>query len=69
MEIALLQLFNWLEIFNLFEVKILLLHKNMQMEVIKIIKPFLEFLRSFDAQHAYNTMAIMLDSHFKALCM
>jgi len=37
------------------------------MEMIKIIKPFLEFLRSFDAQHAHNMMAIMLDPHFKAL--
>jgi hypothetical protein len=39
------------------------------MEVIKIIKPFLEFLRSSDAQHAHNLMAIMLDLHFKALCI
>jgi hypothetical protein len=49
MEVTLLQLFNGLEIFKLFEVEIFLLHKNMQMEVIKIVKPFLEFLRSFDA--------------------
>ncbi len=67
MEVVLLQLFNGLEVFNLFEAKIFFLHKNMWMEMIKIIKPFLEFLRSFDAQHAHNMMAIMLDPHFKAL--
>jgi hypothetical protein len=47
MEIALLQLFNGLEIFNLFKTEILLLHKNMLVEVIKIIKPFFKFLRFF----------------------
>jgi hypothetical protein len=67
MEAALLQLLNGLEVFNLFEAKIFFLHKNMQMEVIKLIKILLEFLGSFDAQHAHNMMAIMLDPHFKAL--
>jgi hypothetical protein len=50
MQIALLQLFNGPEMFDLFEVKILLLHNNTQVEVIKVFKPFLEFLRSFDAR-------------------
>jgi hypothetical protein len=40
MEIALLQLFNGLEIFNLLKTEILFLHKNMRVEVIKIIKIF-----------------------------
>jgi hypothetical protein len=39
----------------------------MQLEVIKVIKPFLDFLRSFDAQQVHNMMVIMLDTHFKAL--
>jgi hypothetical protein len=38
----------------------------MQLEVIKLIKPFLEFLKPFDAQQARNMVAIMLDPHFKA---
>jgi len=39
----------------------------MQIEVINVIKPFLDFLRSFDAQQVHNMMLIMLDTHFKAL--
>jgi hypothetical protein len=44
MEPQLLVLFVGPEIFNLFEAKIYFLQKNMQVEVIKVIKPFLEFL-------------------------
>lgn len=39
----------------------------MQLEVIKGIKPFLELIKLFDAQQAYNMMAIMLDMCFKFL--
>jgi hypothetical protein len=55
------------EIFDLFEVEICLLHKNMRLEVIKVIKHFLEFPNSFYAKQPHNMMAIMLDPHFKAL--
>jgi hypothetical protein len=41
----------------------------MQLEVIKGIKPFLKLMKSFDAQQAYNMMAIMLDMCFKFLCV
>jgi len=37
------------EISNPIQAKILLLHMNMQLEVIKVINFFKEFLRSFDA--------------------
>jgi len=67
MEVALLELSIKLEIFDLFEAKIHFLHKNMRLEVIKLIKPFLEFLKSFDATQAHNMMVIMLDPSFKAL--
>jgi hypothetical protein len=30
---------------------------------------FLDFLRSFDAGQVHNMMVIMLDPHFKALCI
>ncbi len=39
----------------------------MQLEVIKVIKPFLDFLMSLDAHQVHNMMVIMLDTHFKAL--
>jgi hypothetical protein len=48
MEVTLLPLFGGPEIYDSFESEILVLHKNMQLEVIKAIKPFLQFLRTFD---------------------
>jgi hypothetical protein len=67
MEVALLKLSIKLEIFDLFETKIHFLHKNMWLEVIKVIKPFLEFLKSSNARQAHNMIVIMLDPSFKAL--
>jgi hypothetical protein len=67
MEAQLLELSIGLEISYLFETKIFLLHRNMRLEVIKVIKPFLEFMRSFDVRQAHNMTAIMLDPCFKAL--
>jgi hypothetical protein len=49
MEAKLLQLFNPFEVFEPFEVEILVLHKNMQLEIIKVIKLFLNLLRFFYA--------------------
>ncbi len=54
MEAQLLKLFARLEISNLFEAKICLLHKIMQLEVIKVIKLFLEFLRSLDVRQFHK---------------
>jgi hypothetical protein len=39
----------------------------MWLGVVKVIKPFLEFLKSFDVREAHNMMAIMLDPCFRAL--
>jgi hypothetical protein len=50
MEAQLLEISIGLEIFDLFETKICLLHKNMRLEVTKVIKPFWGFLRSFDVR-------------------
>jgi len=69
MEAKVLQLFKSLEMFDPFDLKVLLLQNNMQLEVIKAIKPFLELMKSFDAQQAYNMMAIMLDLCFNFLCV
>ncbi len=52
-------------IFDLFDVEVFFLHNSMWLELIKVIKPFLKFLKSFDAQYAHNMMAIMLDPCFK----
>jgi hypothetical protein len=67
MEPKLLQLSSPSKVSDPFEVEILLLHRNMQLEVIKVINPFLDFLRSIDARQVHNMIIIMLDTHFKAL--
>jgi len=41
----------------------------MQLEVIKVVVPVLRFLKSFDERQVYNMMVIMMDSHFKVLCV
>jgi len=69
MEAMLLGLPTKFIIFNPFEAKILLLHMNILLEVIKVIKKRLKFLRSFVMGQAHNMMAIMLDPCFKALCI
>ncbi len=65
MKVALLELSIKPKIFDLFESKIYYLHKNMQLEAIKVIEPFLEFLKSFDVRQVHN----MMDPSFKALCI
>ncbi len=67
MEITLLPLFGGPKIFDTFESEILVLHRNMRLEVIKVIKPFLQFLTAFDGRQVHNMMVIMLDPHFKSL--
>jgi hypothetical protein len=41
MEVTLLPFFGGPEIYDSFDNEILVLHRNMQFEVIKVIKPFL----------------------------
>jgi hypothetical protein len=60
MEAKLVWFFGGLEFFDLVEAKIFLLHISMSQEVIKVIKPFLDFLKYFDAQCVQNMFAIML---------
>jgi hypothetical protein len=69
MEITLLLFFGGLEISDSFENEILALQINMRLKVIKVIKPFLQFLKTFDGGHTHNMMAIMLDPCFKSLCV
>jgi hypothetical protein len=47
MEVALLPLFGGLEIYDSFESEILVLHINMQLEDIKVIKPFFVVSKNF----------------------
>ncbi len=41
--------------------------KNMQQEVIEMIRPFLLFLKTFVLHNIHNMFAIMLDPCFKTL--
>jgi hypothetical protein len=67
MEVALLPLFGGPNFFDSFENEIFVLHIHMQLEVIKVIKPILQFLNFFDGQQVHNMMVIMLDMCFKSL--
>jgi hypothetical protein len=48
MEVTLLLFYGRLEIFDSFDNDIFALQINMRLEVIKVIKPFLQFLQFFD---------------------
>jgi hypothetical protein len=39
----------------------------MWQEVVKVVRPFLQFLESFDFCQVHNTLALMLDPCFKSL--
>jgi hypothetical protein len=47
MEVTLLPLFGGPEIYDTFESEILVLHRNMHLEVIKVIKPFFVVSKNF----------------------
>jgi hypothetical protein len=49
-----------------FGAKVFILHISMCLQDIKVIKPFLEFLRFFYAHQVHNIMGIMLDLCFKS---
>ncbi len=58
---------------NLFYVELNMLNINIQQEVMKVIKLFFEFLKTFDS-HKFticgstcNSMVLMLNPHFKSL--
>jgi hypothetical protein len=55
------------EILNEFDSKLLTLQKNMQHEVIKVIRPLFLFLKTFDPHSVHNMFAIMLDPCFKSI--
>jgi hypothetical protein len=38
----------------------------MRQEVVKVIKPFLQFLRAFESLKLHNMLALMLDPHYKS---
>jgi hypothetical protein len=39
----------------------------MRVDVVKMIKPFSQFLKVYDSHHVHNMFTIMLDPHFKSL--
>jgi hypothetical protein len=55
------------ETFDLFDVEFHTLKKNIRKEVVKVLKPFLEFLKAFDSHQIHLMLALMLDSCFKSL--
>jgi len=60
--------FDGSETFDLFfYVELYTLNKNMWQKVVKVLKPFLEFLKTFNSCQVHNMLALMLDSCFKSL--
>jgi hypothetical protein len=39
----------------------------MQQEFVKVLKPFVDFLKAFESHQIHNMLALMLDFHFKSL--
>jgi hypothetical protein len=55
------------ETFDLFDVELHTMKKNMWHEVVKVLKPFLEFLKASNFYQVHNMLALMLDPCFKSL--
>jgi hypothetical protein len=53
--------------FDQFDMEFHFLNRSMQHVVVKVIKPFLEFLKAFDSQQVCNMLALIMDSNFKSL--
>jgi hypothetical protein len=50
-----------------FDVELIIFHNNMRAEIVKVIKPFLQFLQAYDSKQVHNMLALMLDPRFKSL--
>jgi hypothetical protein len=55
------------ETFDLFDVELHTLNENIQHEVMKVLKPFQEFLKEFDSHQVHNMLALILDPCLKSL--
>ncbi len=67
MEIEVVGLGDGSEILDEFDSKLLTLQKKMWHEVVKVIRPFFLFLKTFDLHNVHKMFAIMLDLRFKFL--
>jgi hypothetical protein len=50
-----------------FDAKFIILQNNMQVEVIKVIKKFLQFLQAYGSHQVHNMLTFMFDLTFKFL--
>ncbi len=58
---------NVFDALDAFDVKLIIFQNNMRIEVLKVIKPFLQFLQAYDSHQVHNTLTVMLDPRFKSL--
>jgi hypothetical protein len=54
-------------VLDAFDVEVFIFQSNLQIEVVKVIKPFLQFLKVYDQHQVHNMLVIMLDACFKSL--
>jgi len=67
MEVKVVVFGDGFEIFDEFYLEFLILQKNIQQKIIKVIKLFFLFLKAFDSQDVHNMFVITLDPYFKIL--
>jgi hypothetical protein len=60
-------LVDGIETCDQFDVELHMFNKNMRQEVVKVIKPFLQFLMAFDSRHVHSMLTLMLDPCYKSL--
>ncbi len=50
-----------------FDSKVFIFQKNMQAQIVKVIKFYIYFLIAYDSHQVHNMFALMFDPHFKSL--
>ncbi len=55
------------ETYDQFDVEFQILNKNMWQKVMKVIRPILQFLRTFDSCQVHNMLALMVEPYYKSL--
>jgi hypothetical protein len=58
---------NVFDVLDAFDAKLIIFQNNMRVEVVKVIKPFPQFLQAYDSHQLHNMFTLMLDLRFKSL--
>jgi hypothetical protein len=67
LELEVGQIIDVFDALDAFDVELIIFQNNMQVEVVKVIKPFLKFLQAYDSHQVHNMITLKLDPRFKFL--